>query len=164
MLEFDVGMSAIEILRTSYSTCIVKRVLNTFSLCWTLAECLFIWEHFFTWRSYSWSCMYEYVDLRWWHKRARKECLSRSQFRSPLPCILTHQVYLQPDHGSYIVFAALVSFRTFPIISGCRWQRRSHSVCRSVFQNREWNNNPCWVSLVQNMKASIKYGAFLDSL
>ena len=42
----------------------------------------------------------------------------------------------------------LFRFRTFAIISRCRWQRRSHSVCRSVFQNREWNNNSCRVSFL----------------
>lgn len=72
--------------------------------------------------------------------------------------------YLQPGHKSCIVFAALFSFRTFPIIPGCRWQWWSHPVCRSVFQNGKWNNNPCWVRFVQNMKVSITYGAFLDSL
>lgn len=46
----------------------------------------------------------------------------------------------------------LFPFRTFAIISRCRWQRRSHSVCRSVFQNREWNNNSCWVSFLSFFK------------
>jgi len=78
---------------------------------------------------------------------------------------LAYRFYLQPVHKHGIVFAALISFRTFSVISGCCWQRRSHPVCGSVFQSRKWNYNPCWVSFFfQNMKASIKCGAFLDSL